>query len=50
MKLNVFVYLVLCLLIASSCSLIKGKKKSTSSTTGWANNVVQIYWKISKSG
>jgi len=38
MKLNVFVYLVLCLLIASSCSLVKGKKKNTSSTTGWAYN------------
>lgn len=39
MKLNVFVYLVLGLLIVSSCNLIKGKKKkSVSSTTGWAYN------------
>ena len=38
MKLNSIIYLVLCLLIASSCSLVKGKKKSVSSTTGWAYN------------
>ncbi|HZK93159.1 MAG TPA: SUMF1/EgtB/PvdO family nonheme iron enzyme [Prolixibacteraceae bacterium] len=39
MKLNVLVYLVLSLLIVSSCNLIKGKKKkSVSSTTGWAYN------------
>jgi len=38
MKLNVFVYLCLSLLIVSSCNLIKGKKKNTSSTTGWSYN------------
>lgn len=38
MKLNSLVYLVLCLVALSSCNLIKGKKKATSSTTGWAYN------------
>ncbi len=41
MKLNVFVYLVLCLLIATACPFrqtAKVKKKSTSSTTGWSYN------------
>jgi len=39
MKINVLVYLVLSLLIVSSCNLIKGKKKKgSSSTTGWAYN------------
>jgi len=38
MKINVLVYLVLSLLIVSSCGLIKGKKKGSSSTTGWAYN------------
>jgi len=39
MKRNVLFYLVLSLLIVSSCNLIKGKKKSGSSaTTGWAYN------------
>jgi len=40
MKLNVFVYMVLCLFIASSCGSkkINLKKKSTSSTTGWSYN------------
>jgi formylglycine-generating enzyme len=38
MKLNIFVCLVLSLLVISSCKLIKGKKKSASSTTGWAYN------------
>jgi len=37
MKLNVFIYLILSLLIVTSCHLIKGKK-SASSTTGWAYN------------
>jgi len=38
MKLNVLVYLVLSILVISSCNLIKGKKKKASSTTGWAYN------------
>jgi len=38
MKLNVFIYLILSFLIVSSCSLVKGKKKKGSSTTGWAYN------------
>ncbi len=38
MKLNIFVSLVLSLLVASSCSFIKGKKKNSSSTTGWSYN------------
>jgi sulfatase modifying factor 1 len=39
MKLKVLFYLVLSLLVISSCNLIKGKKKkSASSTTGWAYN------------
>jgi len=38
MKLNVLVHLILSLLILSSCNLIKGKKKTSSSTTGWAYN------------
>jgi sulfatase modifying factor 1 len=38
MKLKVFIYLFISLLIISSCSLIKGKKKNASSTTGWAYN------------
>lgn len=38
MKLKVLAYLVLSLLIVSSCNLIKRKKKSASSTTGWAYN------------
>ena len=39
MKLNSFIYLILSLLIVTSCNLIKGKKKkSASSTTGWAYN------------
>jgi formylglycine-generating enzyme len=38
MKLKIFVYLFLSFLIVSSCNLIKVKKKSVSSTTGWAYN------------
>lgn len=39
MKLNSFIYLILSLLIVTSCNLIKGKKKkSSSSTTGWSYN------------
>lgn len=38
MKLKVLFYLFVSLLTVSSCNLIKGKKKSASSTTGWAYN------------
>lgn len=39
MNLNGFIYLILTLFIVTSCNLIKGKKKkSASSTTGWAYN------------
>ena len=40
MKLNVLSYLILSLLIVSSCGLplMQGKKKGTSSTTGWSYN------------
>jgi gliding motility-associated lipoprotein GldJ len=38
MKLNVLIYLVLSLMLAVSCNLIKGKKGGKSSTTGWSYN------------
>ena len=38
MKLNVLIYLVLSLMLAVSCNLIKGKKGGKSSTTGWDYN------------
>ena len=38
MKLNILGFLFLSLVIATSCSLIKGKKKGVSSTTGMAYN------------
>jgi gliding motility-associated lipoprotein GldJ len=38
MKLNMIVYIAVCLAVFSSCHAIKGKKGAKSSTTGWAYN------------
>lgn len=38
MKPNIIIILSLSLMVMSSCNLIKGKKSSSSSTTGWAYN------------